>query len=148
VVRSGCYLTHDHGTYAASSPLSPGASAWVELVGALKPALSLWAHVLSQPEPGLALLGFGKRDAPIDAGFPVPVAHHPHRGAQHDIESWTITALNDQHAYLGTDPATVPAVGDVVVLGISHPCTAFDRWRLVMEVDADHDVVGAIRTFF
>ena len=143
VLRSGCYLTHDHGMYATGSPLVAGASPWAERVGTLEPALELWTHVQSQPEPGLALLTGGKRDAPLDAGFPVPIRHEGR-----PVEGWSVTGLNDQHAYLSCPPGDEPRVGDRVVLGISHPCTAFDRWRLIFEVDEDHDVIGAIRTFF
>src|SRR3954470_12375624 len=106
VLRSGCYLTHDDGIYAESSPLA-----------GLRAALELWARVLSCPEPGLAIAGFGKRDAPYDLGLPVVRSH----------AGVSVTALNDQHAYL-SDAGGVLAVGDTVVWGISHPCTAFDRW--------------------
>ena len=151
VLRSGCYVTHDHGMYAAGSPLVDGASSWAERVGALRPALELWAHVQSQPEAGLALLTFGKRDAPFDAGLPVPIRHVPATSSSDralDVRRWSVTALNDQHAYLRSPVGEEPQVGDRVVLGISHPCTAFDRWRLVYEVDDDDTIVGGIRTFF
>jgi D-serine dehydratase len=60
----------------------------------------------------------------------------------------TITALNDQHAHMSL-PASAPlAVGDMVALGIAHPCTTFERWQILMLVDARLNVVGAIRTFF
>ncbi|MGD9701340.1 MAG: hypothetical protein AB7Q42_14740 [Acidimicrobiia bacterium] len=151
VLRSGCYLTHDHGMYAGGSPLVHGASSWAERVGVLRPALELWAHVQSQPEPGLALLTFGKRDAPFDAGLPLPIRHVPdvaNSDTALDTADWSISALNDQHAYLRCPAGEEPRVGDRVVLGISHPCTAFDRWRLVYEVDDDDTVIGGIRTFF
>ena len=60
----------------------------------------------------------------------------------------TVTALNDQHAYLRL-PADDPlAVGDFVGCGISHPCTAFDKWRLIPLVDDDYTVLGAVETVF
>ena len=42
-------------------------------------------------------------------------------------------------------------VGDVVRLGLSHPCTAFDKWRWIPVVGDDSDdpvVVDLVRTFF
>jgi D-serine dehydratase len=39
-------------------------------------------------------------------------------------------------------------VGDLLACGISHPCTAFDKWRLIPVVDDDYTVVDAIATFF
>ena len=126
VLRSGCYLTHDDGLYAAATPLPE-----------LRAALELWARVLSCPEPGLAIAGFGKRDAPYDIGLPVVRSH----------DGVSVTALNDQHAYL-SDVGGVLAVGDTVVCGISHPCTAFDKWPLIGVVDDDDVVIGAVRTHF
>jgi D-serine deaminase-like pyridoxal phosphate-dependent protein len=97
-----------------------------------------WARVISRPEPALALLDGGKRDFPYDEGLPEPQSV-PGR----------ITALNDQHTFLRDADV---AVGDVVRLGLSHPCTAFDKWTLIPVLDdADADrpsVVGLVRTFF
>ncbi len=56
-----------------------------------------------------------------------------------------MTELNDQHAFLTADGLQP---GDLLCLGISHPCGAFDRWRTLLEVDADYTVTRAIRTFF
>jgi len=39
-------------------------------------------------------------------------------------------------------------VGDLVGCGISHPCTAFDKWQVLFEVDDDYRVLGAVKTFF
>jgi D-serine deaminase-like pyridoxal phosphate-dependent protein len=36
----------------------------------------------------------------------------------------------------------------VLVCGISHPCTAFDKWSLIPVLDDDDVVVDAIRTWF
>ena len=38
--------------------------------------------------------------------------------------------------------------GDTVVLGISHPCTTFDKWRWMPVVEDDGAVSGAVRTCF
>jgi len=39
-------------------------------------------------------------------------------------------------------------VGDMVALGISHPCTTFDKWQIMFLVDEAYGITGAIRTFF
>ena len=39
-------------------------------------------------------------------------------------------------------------VGDMVAFGISHPCTTFDKWGLLMVVDEDYRVMDAVKTFF
>ena len=60
----------------------------------------------------------------------------------------SVTALNDQHAYLRLPADDELAVGDLVGCGISHPCTTFDKWRLIPVVDDDYTVVDAVATFF
>ena len=132
ILRSGCYLTHDDGLYARVSPLP------------LRPALELWARVLSCPEPGLAIAGFGKRDAPYDLDLPV-VREVRRDGAT--AAGLVVTSLNDQHAFIRDEHAEM-RVGDVLVCGISHPCTAFDKWSLIPVLDDDDVVVDAIRTLF
>lgn len=144
VLRSGCYVTHDQGLYAAGSP---AATAGWELPDFL-PALEVWAQVISRPEPGLALLNAGRRDVSHDAGLPVPLAAHSADGSRIDISDSTITALSDQHAFLKIRTDSRLAVGDLVGLGVSHPCTTLDRWRLLLLVTDDYRVVGSVRTYF
>lgn len=143
LVRSGGYLTHDHGTLERVSPLSGSAQ---HPLGALMPALQLWAYVLSTPEPGLAICGFGKRDAPFDAGLPTPVARLSREGGKTVSADASVDRLNDQHAFLRH--TTELAVGDIVVFGLSHPCTAFDKWSLIPVLDDENRVVSAVRTYF
>ena len=149
VLRSGAYIAHDHGMYATVAP-GPGAGPGAagpdrpELV----PALELWAPVLSRPEPDLALLCAGRRDAPFDAGMPVPLRVRHAGGGRSDAREMRVTRLDDQHAYM-TVPADAPLEpGDAVCLGISHPCTAFDKWRVIPVTDDDDRVVDAVHTFF
>jgi D-serine dehydratase len=63
---------------------------------------------------------------------------------------WRISKLNDQHAYLeGTGPEhDALQVGDLICLGISHPCTTFDKWRWMPLVDERYNVVDALVTYF
>ncbi len=149
VLRSGCYVTHDHGNYqrymkAMDTRLACGHG--------LQAALEVWALVQSCPEPGLAILGAGKRDLSYDIEMPIPARWCP-RGQRTVLPAppgWKVSALNDQHAYLrfAPDSVTAPAVGDRVGLGISHPCTTFDKWRWMALVDEDGTVVDAIVTHF
>jgi D-serine deaminase-like pyridoxal phosphate-dependent protein len=59
-----------------------------------------------------------------------------------------VDQLNDQHAYLLLPDRSDVAVGDLVCLEISHPCTAHDKWQLVPIVDDDHRVVEFARSYF
>ena len=131
VLRSGAYVTHDHQHYQHLSPFGDRARGPV-----LLPALHAWGRVLSRPEPRLAILDLGKRDVPYDLDLPVPL----------DLPGARTTAVNDQHLFLelGEDDL---AVGDVVRFGLSHPCTAFDKWQLLPVVE-DGRVVDLVRTFF
>jgi D-serine deaminase-like pyridoxal phosphate-dependent protein len=139
VLRSGAYLVHDDGFYRGISPLARGAG-----TTAFRSAMHGWARVISSPEPGLALLDGGKRDFPYDEGLPVPQLVRG-RGAV----AGEVTAVNDQHAFLR---GAAVEVGDVVRLGLSHPCTAFDKWTLIPVLDdagaAEPRVVDLVRTFF
>jgi D-serine deaminase-like pyridoxal phosphate-dependent protein len=149
VLRSGCYLTHDDGLYAATSPLDPARTP-----DGLRPALHAWGQVVSRPEPGLALLNLGRRDVPHDSGMPVPQRiRGRHEGrTRAALDGAAITALNDQHAHLTLAADSDLRVGEVVRCGISHPCTAFDKWSVVPVIaDAGTDdplLIGAIRTVF
>lgn len=148
VLRSGCYITHDQGHYRRYLQLVEQREG---LAGSLQPALEVWALVQSVPEPGLALLTCGRRDISSDIEMPLPQRWAPRglRTAQRAPAAWKVTALNDQHAYLRFGPAdSAPQVGDRVALGLSHPCTTFDKWRWLLLVDDDWGVAGAVHTCF
>ena len=107
------------------------------------------ARVVSTPEPGLALLDAGKRDVPFDEGLPEPQRIADDLGAPSRPLTGTVTAVNDQHAFLRTGEPV--RIGQVVRLGLSHPCTAFDKWRWIPVLDGtdpDPRVVELVRTFF
>ena len=148
VLRSGAYLTHDHGLYRAVSPATRGSAD----APVLRPALELWAQVLSCPEAGLALRGAGRRDAGSDSGLPVPLrAVRPGGaglGTGGDLSGSHISELNDQHAYLRLGRGAVLAPGDLVGLGISHPCTTFDKWRIIPVVNDEDRVTDLVHAFF
>jgi D-serine dehydratase len=141
ILRSGAYLTLDHGLYGEVSPAGRGVAG----APGLRPAIEVRAQVLSRPEPGLALLGAGRRDVGFDSGFPVPLRV---LGRAVSTAGWRVTELNDQHAYLRLDPGAALAPGDVVGLGISHPCTTLDKWRVLVLVDDDDTLIDVFHAFF
>jgi len=152
ILRSGCYVTHDSGFYnrMLERVKARSGSVWQSRPG-LQPALEVWAQVQSRPEPGLALLTMGKRDASFDLDFPIVNWHF--RGGRNTTPQpapaeWKISAMNDQHAYLRIPEDADLEIGDLVGCGISHPCTTFDKWRLLLTVADDYRITGAIRTFF
>jgi D-serine dehydratase len=152
VLRSGCYLSHDSKIYTEHfARLSARTPEVAQLGEGLRPALELWAIVQSLPEPGLAVLTMGKRDVSHDLGLPLPKQwYRPglHAGPQDLGAGFEVSGLYDQHTCLRA-PADGPLrVGDLVSFGISHPCTTFDKWRLLYVVDDDYTVTEAIRTFF
>jgi D-serine dehydratase len=152
VLRSGCYLTSDHGSYLRQiGDLDAREAGHAALGGeALRPALEVWSMVQSRPEPGLAILGMGKRDASYDIELPIPLlSHRPGPGMPSPLPpGCSIVKMNDQHAYLQLPAGFDLEVGDLVGCGISHPCTTFDKWPLLLAVDDDYAVRHAINTFF
>jgi D-serine dehydratase len=149
LLRSGCYVTHDQGTYKR---MMSAVAARTGCGDGLQAAMEVWARVQSCPEPGLAILAVGKRDLSHDWEMPIPLAvcSCGTRTLRATPPDWKIAGLNDQHAHLrGTDPQfEALQVGDLVCLGISHPCTTFDKWRWMPLVDPDYNVCDAIVTFF
>jgi len=92
----------------------------------------------------------GKRDAPYDLDLPRPVAVRATRDgslrpAPADLR---VTGLSDQHTWLAVPPADPLDIGDWVALGLSHPCTTFDKWPLIPVATADGTVTSYVHTFF
>lgn len=137
VVRSGAYVIHDHGYCARMDP-------WERLPEGvpMHAAATIWTQVVSVPEPGLAICNVGRRDVSDDIDLPIPLwvrtLGDGTWSAPQDLRGATVTGINDQHLYLRLDtspadrtPATTQVrPGDIVGLGISHPCTLLDRWRV------------------
>jgi D-serine dehydratase len=104
--------------------------------------------VQSRPEPGLAILTAGRRDCGTDAGMPVPLLVSRAGAPPQPLEGCEITGLNDQHAYLRCPEDVDLRIGDKVGLGVSHPCTTFDKWALLYLVDDNYRILAGLKTFF
>ncbi|MEO3754291.1 alanine racemase [Streptomyces sp. B6B3] len=153
LLRSGAYISHDDGRYRDVTPFNR-----IPREGSLLPAFRLWTQVVSQPEPGRALVNAGKRDIAYDLGLPEVQAVREPGGQVRGAAGLRVDWLADQHACLVADaepsPANgavrgaMPRVGDWVALGMSHPCTIFEKWPLIPLVAGDGTVVDYIRTFF
>lgn len=147
VIRPGGYVTHDSALYARSSPFS--AHGRLHSVGQLRAALELWGVVQSRPEAGLAILGFGHRDAPARIDLPLAMYRTSASSSVVAIEPPVfIRRMDDHHAYLDCGTSLELRTGDAVGCGISHPCEAFERWRRLLVVDERRTVIGSIRTQF
>ncbi|MFE9924129.1 amino acid deaminase [Streptomyces sp. NPDC005774] len=142
VLRSGAYVSHDDGHYRELTPFNR-----VPEEGALEPAFRLWTQIVSRPSAGQAFANAGKRDAAYD--LDLPFAQVVRRGGtERPATGISVTSLSDQHAWLRTAPEADLEVGDWLGLGLSHPCTSFDKWVLIPLAEADGTVVDYIRTFF
>lgn len=155
LLRSGAIFFADHGVYERAFAALDQRGGLVigdetlKAAEAFRPALRLWAEVLSRPEPGLAIAGFGMRDVSFDQGLPVLLSVY--RDGQEiagATEGIVVEKLNDQHAFLRLPAESDLKVGDVLSLGISHPCTCLDRWRLVFGLGEDGTVSRVLRTHF
>lgn len=142
LLRSGAYVSHDDGHYRKLTPF-----ARVPEEGALHSAFRLWAQIVSRPSAEQAFANAGKRDAAYD--LDLPFAQVVRRGGvERPATGISVTALSDQHAWIRTTPEADLEVGDWLGLGLSHPCTSFDKWQLIPLAEADGTVVDYIRTFF
>jgi D-serine dehydratase len=149
ILRSGCYVTHDSGFYrrllthiqhrAIAGPAPR-----------LVPAIEVWSRVISRPQPDQAIVLMGKRDVSYD--IDLPAARWWFREGRQTVpgavDGLVVTKLNDQHGYLSVPAHLDLAVGDLLGFEISHPCTTFDKWSLLLEVDDSYTVVGGLKTFF
>ncbi|MFB7530725.1 alanine racemase [Streptomyces sp. NPDC056178] len=144
LLRSGAYVSHDDGHYRHLTPFNR-----VPEEGALQPAFRLWAQVVSRPCAEQAFLNAGKRDAAYDLDLPqAQVVRSGRDGTVRPATGITVSGLSDQHTWLRTEPDAELEVGDWVGMGLSHPCTSFDKWQLIPLVEADGTVTDYIRTFF
>jgi len=136
LLRSGGYVTHDSRYYEEIYPFRDSDDLLV-------PAIEVWAQVISAPEKDFGVLNLGKRDVGCDLHNPIPVARYSDKLSKFSGE---IEKLNDQHGFMRSQEKF--AVSELIGLGISHPCTTFDKWRLIPLVNDKYDVVDCIHTFF
>ncbi|MEU3146396.1 MULTISPECIES: amino acid deaminase [unclassified Streptomyces] len=142
LLRSGAYVSHDDGHYRKLTPFNR-----VPEEGTLEPAFRLWTQIVSRPSADQAFANAGKRDAAHD--LDLPFAQVVRRdGAERPATGISVVSLSDQHAWLSTAPQADLEVGDWLGVGLSHPCTSFDKWGLIPLAEADGTVVDYIRTFF
>ncbi|HBC8970640.1 TPA: amino acid deaminase [Raoultella ornithinolytica] len=150
VIRPGCYITHDMGIYEiARQELIARDPIACDLGGDLTSALELMAMVQSVPEADRAVVNFGKRDCAFDAGLPQPVAHYRH-GKALPLQADEIVSVGimDQHCMLRLAPGCDVQVGDIVLFGTSHPCLTFDKWKTLLLVDDEYNVLEELDTLF
>ncbi|MFI9581225.1 amino acid deaminase [Streptomyces sp. NPDC052236] len=144
LLRSGAYVSHDDGHYRHLTPFNR-----IPQEGALQPAFRLWAQVISRPSPDQAFVNAGKRDAAYDLDLPeAQVVRDARTGEIRPAAGVTVSGLSDQHGWVRTTAEAELDVGDWVGMGLSHPCTSFDKWQLIPVVEADGTVTDFIRTFF
>ncbi|MFE5766873.1 amino acid deaminase [Streptomyces sp. NPDC056485] len=144
LLRSGAYVSHDHGWYTRLTPFNR-----IPEEGGLRPAFRLWTQVVSRPSPTQAFVNAGKRDIAYDLGLPeAELVRDALTGEERPAAGVRVAKLSDQHAWLETEAEGDVRVGDWVALGMSHPCTIFEKWPLIPVVEADGTVTDYVRTFF
>jgi D-serine dehydratase len=156
VLRGGSYLTYDEGFYRQKMTdlQHRGGLATSEGIAdptvALQPALELWALVQALHDPGIAIMTMGIRDLPYDLGYPVPLRQYREGRLLREVADagYAVVNSNDQHCYLRYPAGADLRVGDLFAFGISHPCTAFDKWDVLYRVDEAFTVIEALKTFF
>lgn len=155
ILRPGCYLIHDTGIYqdAQNAVIARSELACrlgTEATGNLESSLFVWAYVYSVPEPGLVVVGMGKRDVAFDAGFPTPDLHfRPGNVAPIKASSdWRIINIMDQHCMMEVNADADLKSGDLLSFSTSHPCLTMDKWRTISLIDSNFVVTKQISTYF
>ena len=146
ILRPGCYVVHDHRSYRDA--MAEVKARHPELEGELEPALAVFAHVQSLPEPGLAVVAMGKRDISVDPDLPIPLQLHRPGEPARPLTGCSVRKVMDQHTMMVIPEHTDLRIGDIVSFGASHPCLTFDKWRQVLRVDDDLNVLEVMPTFF
>lgn len=150
VLRSGCYISHDAHHYEVAFERLLQRSGTGGIDGRLLNALEVWAEIQSWPEPGWMFANIGRRDVSFDADLPRVIAMRHQQEAVMPVAAdvLTVKKLSDQHAHIAVNERLPLAIGNQLGFGVSHPCTTFDKWKILYEVDDDGIVVDAIATFF
>ena len=146
VLRSGCYLIHDHGVYAVNSPLGRE----VPEKDRLQPAIEIWAEVLSVPSLGSRLsdsVGATRRST-LGCRFCWRAVGRDERTLRQDVAG-QLVKLDDQHGYLAVDPDTSGLrAGDRLVFGISHPVHHLRQVARRVLLDREQRVIRVLQTRF
>lgn len=151
ITRSGCYITQDSTRYRRFFSDITDRTPDANQGGGLLSAIEVWAYVQSRPQPDKVLLTVGARDLGTDDR---PIAETWFRPNTNMTKpepippGHLVTGHNDQHTHMTVPENSPLQVGDMLTLGIGHPCLTFDKWQVLPVVDDAYNVVGAVRTFF
>lgn len=151
ILRPGCYLIHDTGIYQkAQQAIMARSQVACDIPGDLENSLSIWAYVLSLPEPGLAIIGMGKRDVAFDAGLPTAELIYSVKTNQLRAvnSAFKVEKIMDQHCMLRYSDDQALRVGDMMSFSTSHPCLTFDKWRQIGIVEDEWVITKTISTQF
>lgn len=151
IIRSGCYLTHDNKLYSDAFERLLARTPDLQALGRFTPALEVWSHIQSRPEPTRVIGALGKRDISDDVHRPTLMwIYRPGRDTapRPCPPGVTVAGLYDQHACIDVPAELDLAVGDLAGFGVSHPCTTFDKWKMLYVVDDDYRVVDTVTTCF
>lgn len=144
LLRSGRYVAHDSGQNERVSPFTGH-----ERERRFHAAIEAWGAIVSRPERDLAIVNFGRRDVPFDQDLPIPFSVRNRSGERRDVSGTVIVErLNDQHAFCRIEPELSIEPGDLLGCGVSHACTAFDKWRIIPVLDDEDRVIDAVATYF
>ena len=106
------------------------------------------AKILSEAQVA-SLQSAGKRRDGFDL---IQAVVEKHITSEEVVAQALVREFGYQHAYLrlpeGDPLCDSLAVGDLVGCGISHPCTTFDKWPLLLAVDDAYTVRYALNTYF
>lgn len=148
ILRSGCYVTHDHGFYDNFYKNSGRFNS----PDHLKPALEVLAYVQSVPEIDLVIFNLGKRDISTDIEPPFLLKAFGNNNNDtiipYEPSEYLIESISDHHISIRFSIEHRLKPGNVGAFGLSHPCTTFDKWRNISQVDNKYRITRYLRTYF
>jgi D-serine deaminase-like pyridoxal phosphate-dependent protein len=149
-LRSGASLLHDDGFYHGISPLDGDRATAGH--AALASAMRGYAASCRIPSRASRSSTAASATSPTTRGCPCRSAWRPRSApTRRRSPGHPSPPLNDQHAFLRSDARCPSSIGDVVSLGLSHPCTAVRQAAAgcpVVERAGSTRVVDLVRTFF
>ena len=150
VLRSGASLLHDDGFYHGISPLDGNRA--TAGTAALARDARLRARRVAPRAAASRSSTAASATSRTTRGCPCRSASATALGGERDGRSpgHPSPPSTTSTRSCGRMPRLPVSIGDVVSLGLSHPCTAFDkrRWLPVVEHAGSTRVVDLVRTFF
>ena len=158
IIRPGTFIAYGHGHYLKSiENIDKRGTLFInkkniKATNLFNPSLELWGHIISMQDSNRAILNFGKRDVHYDRGYPIPLSIYRKGKLFQKINpkqnKYKIYKMSDHHAFLYFTNDQDIRIGDLIKLGVTHPCVTIDKWDFFYMIDEKYNVKEGLKTFF